>query len=275
MDRLEAFRTIAAEVHSGELRFPTSVNAALKIQQALNDPDCHMQTAAKLITGEPLLAARTVAVANSAAYNRFGAEITSVATAAARLGFRTLQTLAASSVVRQIGGKSADPALRAKTDQLWEHTVHVAALAQVIARQVKTVDSETAMFAGIIHEVGGFYLLSRAEEFPGLLDGDPEAWVTYGQTLVGRGVFKALAVPDSVVTAVETLWRGSGKLPPDTLGDVLQLAKSLAPVPSPLPVDAASRLPVPALEFEIGDGGLSDLLEESDEEVKSLVAALM
>jgi hypothetical protein len=31
---------------------------------------------------------------------------------------------------------------------------------------VTGVNEDTALFAGIVHEVGGFYLLSRAEEFP-------------------------------------------------------------------------------------------------------------
>ena len=46
----------------------------------------------------------------------------------------------------------------------------MAALAHVLSRRVSHVDAETAMFAGIVHEVGGFYLLSRAEEFPALLE---------------------------------------------------------------------------------------------------------
>lgn len=275
MDRLEAFRSIAAEVHRGELRFPTSVEASLKIQRALEDPDCHLQAAAKLVSGDPLLSARTVAMANSVAYNRSGVEITSVPNAVMRLGFRTLRSLAASMVVHQIAGKVVDPDLHAKVDQLWGHTVHVAALSQTIARRVTNIDPETAMFAGIIHEVGGFYLLSRAEDYPGLLDGDPEDWAAYGQTLIGRGVFKALAVPDSIVTAVEVLWHGSGKLPPESLGDILQLAKTLAPVPSPLPVGAALTIEPPSTDYAIGKGSLGELLAESDAEVRSLVAALM
>ncbi len=277
MDRLDAFRRIATQVHSGDLAFPTNVNASLKIQRTLDDPNCHLEAAAKLISGEPLLAARTVAIANSVAYNRSRAEITNVRSAVMRLGFRTLRSLAASLVVRQFGSQVKDPAVRAKAEQLWEHTAHVAALSQVIARRVTNVDPETAMFAGIIHDVGGFYLLSRADEFPGLLDGDQEDWAEYGQTLIGRGVFKALAVPESVVTGVEVLWHGSGALPPESLGDILQLAKSVAPVPSPLQqrADATSSETTSTIDCTIGKGTLNSILEESDEEVKSLVAALL
>jgi hypothetical protein len=277
MDRLDAFRSIAEQASRGDMVFPTNVEASLKIQKALNDPDCHMEMAAKLVMTEPLLAARTVAIANSVAYNRSGSEITNVRTAVMRLGFRTLQSLVAAVVVRQIGSTIADPSLRAKVNQLWEHTAHVAALAHVIARKVTRLDPETALFAGIVHEVGGFYLLSRAEDYPGLIDGDPEAWAEYGEKIIGRGVLKKLAVPDSVAQAVESLWYGYRAVPPETLGDTLMLANDLAQVPSPLfdPAGATTESSASTIDFVVGEGTLSSILEESDEEVKALTAALM
>lgn len=277
MDRLEAFRSIAAQATAGDLVFPTNVNASLKIQQALNDPDCHLDEAGKLVMGEPLLSARTVAMANSVAYNRSGNEITNVRTAVARLGFRTLHSLVAAVVVRQIGSKLADPVLRAKVSQLWEHTAHVAALAHVIARRVTHLDPETALFAGIVHEVGGFYLLSRAEEYPGLLEGEPEAWVEYGEKIIGRAVLKKLGVPQPVMDAAESLWYGYRAIPPETLGDTLVLANDLSPVPSPLhqPPGATTPASATTIDFVVGEGTLQSILEESDEEVRTLTAALM
>jgi hypothetical protein len=41
MNRLDAFKSIAAQASRGELTFPTSVTASIKLQQALGDPDCH------------------------------------------------------------------------------------------------------------------------------------------------------------------------------------------------------------------------------------------
>jgi HD-like signal output (HDOD) protein len=277
MDRLQIFKDIAAQAGRGELTFSTNVNASLKLQQALDDPDCHIDAAAKLVMADPLLSARTVAIANSAAYNRSGNEITNVKVAVSRLGFRTLKSLVASVIVRQLDSKITDPALKAKAAQLWEHSAHVAALAQVIAKHITKVDPDTAMFAGIVHEVGGFYLLSRAEEFPGLLDGDPEIWIEYGEKLIGRGVLKKLGVPDAVTTAVEALWHGVSAIPPETLGDTLLLANDLARVGSPLHEmnDVAMKRVAANINFEIEDSTLQNVLDEYEEEIKSLTAALM
>lgn len=277
MDRLTALKSIAAEAGRGELTFPTNVNATLKLQRALNEPDCHIDGAARLVQAEPLLAARTVAIANSVAYNRSGSDVTNVRAAVQRVGFRTLGALAASVIVRQLAGEISDPDLRAKADQLWAHSAHVAALAQVIARRVSFVDPETAMFAGIVHEVGGFYLLSRAQEFPGLLDNIADEWIEHGEVAIGRGVLLKLGVPVAVMGAIEALWNGMRALPPETLGDTLLLAKDLAPVPSPLYARPGATTPESAatIDFTTGAGTLAQVLEESSEEVKSLTSALL
>ena len=277
MDRLEAFKNIAAQASRGELTFPTNVDATLKLQRALNDSDCHADVAARLVQAEPLLAARTVAIANSVAYNRSGNEITNVRNAVQRVGFRTLNALAAAVIVRQLDSKITHPALRAKADQLWKHSAHVAALSQVIAKRVAHLDPETAMFAGIVHEVGGFYLLSRAEEYPGLLDGEPEEWIEHGEQQIGRCVLQKLNVPAAVMAAIEGVWAGMRALPPETLGDTLLLANDLSPVQSPLHErpGATSYQSAATIDFVIGEGTLNSILEESAEEVKSLTAALL
>ena len=279
MDRIATLKSIAAQAERGELMFPTNIDAALKIQQAFDNPDCHIQEVTKLVLTEPLLSARIVAIANSVAYNRSGREITDVRSAIGRLGFRTLHALATAVVTRQFASMIVDPQLHAKATQLWEHTAYVASLSHLIAERVTFLDPETAMFAAIVHEVGGFYLLSRAPSYPGLLDGDPSEWVEYGEKEVGRAVLKRLAVPAAVMEAVEAHWNGFLTLPPVTLGDTLLLANHLAPVESPLnqlqsqpgeqDADKSSLI-----DHVVGDETLSSMLEKASEEVASLTAAL-
>ncbi len=277
MNRLETFGLIAAQAERGEIVFPTSVNAALRLQLALNDPDCHIENAIKLVLGEPQLAARTVALANSAAFNRNGeATVTNVRAAVMRIGYRSLQMLVAGLVVRQFGSRIVDPQLRAKAEQLWEHTAHVAALAKVFARRVTCINPDTAMFAAIVHEVGGFYLLSRADEFPGLLDADPENWVQLCEEVVSREVMRRLAIPASVVDAIQNLRSGLMGMPPATLLDTLLLANQFAPVHSPL--SAAPEQPVhedSALDFALDRATLDSIVRESADEYQLLSAALM
>jgi HD-like signal output (HDOD) protein len=277
MDKRAFYTSIAVDIGKGELAFPTSTQVAMKVLRALDDPDCQIETAARLVQAEPLLSARTVAMANSVAFNTSGRAITDVRTAVMRLGFRTLRTLAMALITRQMAGPPTDQANQVLAAQLWEHTAHVASLAHVIARRFTHVDPETALFAGIIHEVAGFYMLSRAKDHPELLDGEFQAWMQTGEAEVGRSVLKVLAVPQPVVDAVEAYWSGYLAIPPVTLGDTLLLAEELAPIASPLHklggVEPGEGMTA-RLDITIGEDVLSSILAESAEEVTSLTQAL-
>ncbi|HUY04118.1 MAG TPA: HDOD domain-containing protein [Rhodocyclaceae bacterium] len=276
MDRCEALQTIAAEASRGELSFPTNVAVAVGVQRALGDPDCHLEAAARLVQAEPLLSARVVALANSVAFNRSGRPITDVRIATSRLGFRMIRALAAAVVTRQLAGISTDPAHRLLADRLWAHTAHVAALAHVLSRRVTRQDPETAMFAGIVHEVGGFYLLSRVKDFPCLFDGRAGVAIeeAEGWGAIGRAVLMVLSVPQAVVAAIEGLWAGEPVLPPASLGDTLLLADRLSPIKSPLQPAADRNAAPEAIDLVIGQETLAGILEDSAEEVASMIVAL-
>lgn len=277
MNKQEIFEKIANQVAQGDLIFSTGAQVALKLRRALDDPDCNVNTAAKLIQAEPLLSARVIALSNSVVYNRSGREITDVHLAVSLLGFKTIRSLAMALVTRQMAGKSKVTEHQELVNKLWEHSAQVASLAHAIARHVTHLDPETALFAGIIHEIGGFYMLSRADEFPELLEGDFSEWLEGGEVLVGRQILKKLNVPDSVTEMIETFWDGFLAMPPATPADTLLLAEELAPVPSPLHRwgNSISEPDLNAsIEMVIGEETLSLILKESAEEIKSLTKAL-
>jgi hypothetical protein len=58
----EIVARLAADVHSGEVIFPTTAEMALKIHRVLDDPECLLDKLARMAQAEPMLAARVVAV---------------------------------------------------------------------------------------------------------------------------------------------------------------------------------------------------------------------
>lgn len=279
MNVQEILAQLAAGAHKGDVIFPTTAEIALKVQRVLDDPDCSVEELARLVQADPLLAARVVAVANSVVYNRSGRNIADIKSAVSRLGFKTLRVLAASVVVRQMEGMAKTPLHRELAIRLWERTAHVAALSNVIARRVTHQDPDTAFFAGIVHEVGGFYLIARAGDFPGLLeggDGSLIAWAEGGAAEVGRAVLQRLGVPAAVMEAMEGLWDGYMAIPPKSLGDTLLLASQLAPVESPLAQLAGNAREGTRVDIDVSldKEMLSGILTESAEDVASLIGAL-
>lgn len=275
MDQLSALDRIAAEALRDELVFPTSAQATQRLQRMLAAPDCHIDTAVQLVQAEPLLAARLIALANSPAYRGRGGEVTQVRAALGRTGFRTLGALASALIVRQLASAIQAPQLRHKAQQLWVHSAQVAALSHILARRVSGIDPETAFFAGIVHEVGGFYLLARSELLPGNLDDHLDAWLDHGEAAIGRTVLQRLQVPQAVMQALEALWVGLRALPPETLGDTLLLANDLAPQPSPLFTQPGHAAGAATIDCVLGEGTLQQVVIDAQDEFAALCAALI
>jgi HD-like signal output (HDOD) protein len=269
------------------LTFPTSSQVALSVIDAISAPNCSLANAARLIQLEPMLSAKVVALSNSVVYNRSGRTITSVQAAVQLIGLQMLKTLAIGVVMRQMASGAASGRGPLAT-RLWDHSVHVAALAYVIARRVTGQPPDAAMFAGIIHELSGFCLLSLSQDVLGTDDvesarlgasdrRDPFA-AALSESLaqrVGRPLLQAMCVPEPIIEAVAVTWRGRLVLPPTTLGDTLMLAEALAPVRSPFEdASGAERADQAGIDAVIGSEALVDLLEEAEALIRSLLGAL-
>ena len=283
MEKSAILSALAAEVEQGRLIFPTSIHAAIKINKALNDPDCNLEMVIKFIQLEPLLSAKVVAIANSVVFNRSGKKITDVRSAVTLIGLRTVRNLATAVVVQQLTG----PQVRNEmVTQLWQHSAHVAALAQVIARRITKQDPDTAMFAGIIHEISWFYLLAREKYYPGLVDESIASSWNSDEDLedeteleceikIGTAILKALWVPETVIDSIVYLWRGYLTFPPSTLGDTLLFADQLAPVKSPFILPSNQMgYSIANIDLLTDEETLSAVLKDSEAEVRSLTEAL-
>lgn len=284
MEKSTLLSVLAAEVEQGKLVFPTSANTAMNIKRKLEDPDCSIDSVIRLIQAEPLLSTKVIAVANSAVFNHSGKRITDVRLAITLLGMRTVRNLATAIVVWQFSGSQSNSAL---VSQLWKHSAYVAALAQVIARRITHQDPDTAMFAGMIHEISWFYLLAREKHYPGLVDGNmANSWIDDEDSednseieceiKIGTAILNALSVPEPVKEGIICLWEGYLAFPPNTLGDTLLFADQLAPVKSPFvfPSSQTGDDIIGNIDVLADQETLSAILKDSENEVKSLTEAL-
>jgi HD-like signal output (HDOD) protein len=268
---MSTLENVVTEIEQGEVSFPTHADVAFRVRLALDDPDIPLGKAAQVIVAEPLLAARVVAVANSVAFNRSGIPVADVRGAVARLGLKFVRGLATAVVMRQMAGSIRSPAYQSLAVRLWEHTVHVAALSHLLAARFGMAP-DVAMFAGIVHEVSGFYLISRTDTRNDLFS-DGTLLTADAERRVGGAVLAALAVPKEVVDAIETLWEeGPLRFPPRNLGDLLRLANQLTPIRSPLQAPVTDGMEL-AIDPE-GEAQLTEILERSSDELEALTAAL-
>ena len=276
MDRNVALSRILNEAERGELVFSTHADVALRVRLALEDPQLHLEDVTRLVQAEPLLATRVVALANSVAFNRAAHPVEEVRGAVSMLGVQMVRLLATALIMRQMVGEAGSTAQRDAAAQLWQHCAHIAALANVLARQLSTQAPDLALFGGMVHEIGGFYLISRATAYPKLLARPGEAsWSETEASHIGHAVLQALQVPLPLTTAIDGLSRARLALPPVSLDEILFLAHHLSPVENPLTAGAAADANSLELRRLVGaDARLTALLADSQRELQSLITAL-
>lgn len=267
------------------LTFLTSSTGLIQLIDRASSDDSTIDDVVQLVNSEPLVSAKMVAMANSAAYGRPGRTVTNAHEALNMLGLKMLRAVASSLVTAQLADRAA--AINAPlVDRLWAHSTEVAALAAVLARRFTNVSPETALFAGMLHDIAGFYVLAKARtplEAVGIdlsaqpgSDDDTPPQRGDGVLAVGtRRLLAALLVPDELSQAVETLWRGYVMAPPETLGDVLQLANLMAQTQSPF--EEFSRDPADCgidLDEILERGEAAQVVRAAHEQVQAMQQAL-
>ncbi len=276
---VDALTPAAQSISSENLTFATSADASLRVMKAVDNPDLSMDDLARIVTAEPLLSAKVVRMANSVALNPMGRTITDIKQAIIRVGVAPIRSLAMALTLDQLRHSQRLTGCRQLTNRLWERSVHVAALAYVVARRLSPLPADEAMLAGIVHDLGRFYLLGiAADEHPELLR-DQRALVAALDELdplVGPRLLAALKLPESTMTAVVGRHRFGGSLPPQTLADVLFLACWLAPSANPFE-DAEAREQARAQEsaaLGLDRQTIDDFVAASGDEIYSIALAL-
>lgn len=263
---------LAADLSKGEISFPTFIDATVKVRLALNNPNVDAERLAQVVSAEPLLSAKLVRLANSAALNPGGRPVGDVKSAVMRVGFAAVRTLAVSVAMEQLLASKDLEAWFDKARDIWLHSVDVAAVAWVLARRFGRLNPDEALFAGLVHNIGHFYLLSRAVRYPELAAAPEEldALLHEWHAGVGHAVLDTLGLPEDVLRAVAEHESEEARVPPRDLTDVLVLANQLLRCPNPLapPRTAGGR------GCGEVDPMLTELLDASAEELRSIVAAL-
>jgi len=148
--QLEAI--VARRLASDQLVLPPFPAAASKCLNLLRTPDFELPEAATIIEGDPILAARLLRLANSAAMGGRDT-MTTIIAAVTRLGAQKLRAfLIEVSAARLF--ESNDRRIVEASRGLWAHSVAVA----VVSRDLMSIrgggDPEMAYLGGLLHDVG-------------------------------------------------------------------------------------------------------------------------
>lgn len=201
---LELHDQIARDLSSGQVVFPTHFAVTLKVRNLLKDANLSVDQLAKGIIMEPLLASRLLQHANAAALRGISGEVTDLKYAIMRIGVDAVRAISFSLAIEQLACSRHMAPFAVLSQKLWEHSVTTAALAQCIASRSRKVRPDEAMFAGLVHDIGAFYLLFRCAEHP-VLSKDHEGLLSLvidWHDSIGHALLAAMQQPESILEAV-------------------------------------------------------------------------
>ena len=267
-------RFVSEGINSGNLQLPGLPTAALRCIELLRNPRCSNAALIEILGQDPLLASQVVGRAN-AAHLTTGMPAKTLDQAVGRLGQRALHTLLIEVSARRVF-ESRDAGIRQAFQLMWDHSIAVAKIAQLVARQVKA-DADLSYLAGLLHDVGKPVVGAILLEAERVATSQHRAWHTREGWLalvstchreVGFAVGRAWQLPDDVLFAIARADRYSLDGSPTPVNMVClanALAKRAGIYPNSVDFDE--------LDEVIGEG--AELFGLSDETLTAIMAEVV
>ena len=226
---------IEQELRDGRLNFPTALDVSMRIKRLADNPDSTLEQIATVVKAEPVLSAKVVRMANAVSMNPYGGQVSNVSDAVQRIGLAALRCLAFSVAAEQLAQDHRSHSMRLIASGLWMHSVDVSAWAFALARQLKVVNPDTALLGGMMIDIGQFFLLARAADYPALehnMERFSDLVSTWNEP-VGRAILEVFELPEAILDAYQYEDPYGGAWPPADLGDILFIASLAAETPNP------------------------------------------
>lgn len=150
---------IIASIEADNLELPAFPDVVNRLQALLTNANISMKDVAALIQSDPVLTAKLLRTANSAAFNTRGVEIDNLNVALNRLGYTLIRSIAMAFAMRQAEQAPYLAPIKTEMRELLRRSNYVAAIACVVARSVPQVSADQAILAGLVHQIGTLYLL--------------------------------------------------------------------------------------------------------------------
>ena len=277
----EAFafvQALASELSKGKVDLPSFPDIALRVRKVLADEEVSQEQVVRVVGSEPALAARLMQIANSAAINFTGKQITELRTAINRMGHNMVRSAAIAFAMSQLKKVDSLKGLEEPLDNLWRASAAVAAMSYAVAKRYSKVNPDTAMLAGLLHGIGKLYILTRSSKHPALFADQ----ITYNQIIrdwhsaVAKALLENWDMAEEIVSAVsdyEDLSRSHTG--PVDLTDVLTVGNLLAAFKEhPETIEINMHDVAACKRMSIDRAAYEKLIDESESEIDALRQAL-
>lgn len=187
------------DLENNTLVLPTLPEVALRVRDAVDNEDASVSEISKVIATDAALSARIIQVANSPLM-RASKEIQTLDMAVNRLGMKLIRDMVISMVMEQMFQATSEVTDK-KLRQIWEHSTTVAAISHALAAQFTKLVPEQAMLAGLVHDIGALPILTKAEDYPELLENEAmlDKIIDKLHSKIGQAILKTWNFPEELV----------------------------------------------------------------------------
>ena len=266
---------VREDLLANKIYLPTLPTLALEALLVINDAGSSAADLEKIISKDAALTARLIRFANSPIY-RGTHGVTSIKLAITRIGFQRVKNAVYAVSMKEVF-RTPVKLIEQRMERLWAHSVKVGAHAAMLAKKQHNLDPDTALVAGLVHDIGYIPLLIKACEYTKLIEHPDyldrlllKLHLQVGGSIAKLWKFDPLIA--SVVADHEDLNRDIGSAPVDYV-DLVQVANILAHEGTDHPLAKIDRNKVKAFtRVKLLGGGRGDKkLEEDTRTVESLL----
>ena len=278
---LEAFsvkdfvNNVREDLLANKIYLPTLPTLALEALLVINDAGSSAADLEKVISNDAALTARLIRFANSPLY-RGVHPVTSIKLAITRIGFQRVKNAVYAVSMKEVF-RTPIKVIEQRMERLWAHSVKVGAHAAMLAKKHRTLDPDTALVAGLVHDIGYIPLLIKACEYEKLTENPDylDRLLLKLHPQVGGSIVKLWKFDPQIISVIaqhEDLNRNPGTTAVDYV-DLIQVANILAHEGTDHPLAQIERDSVKAftrlklLDHEAGD----KQLEEDTRTVENLL----
>ncbi|MCX9157875.1 HDOD domain-containing protein [Niveibacterium sp. 24ML] len=193
-----------ADELSGDLCFPICFDISVRLRKLAEGPGVSAGRLLALISAEPLVCLKILRLANAIASHSGAPAVRDPAAAIALVGADKVALWASRIAARQLLAARSMADYATLSDELWRHSITAACAAEVLAEKMTRLDPREAMLAALVHDIGAFYMLYRAAQYPALRDKPEvlEALVMQWHEDIGVSVLESLRTPRALIEAV-------------------------------------------------------------------------
>jgi HD-like signal output (HDOD) protein len=217
-------------IENDEMTLPAMPELAIKIQRMLDDFNVSAMQIVTAVSSDPVLAAQIIKSANSALYSG-KPKVDKVMPAVSRIGYKSLRNIVITVTMNKLSVAN-HPVTKRYIADFWVHSREVAAISYVLSKNLKHLNPDQAMLAGLVHDIGTLPLCLFAEK--NISDLDEETLNSLARRFrakIGERLLVKWEFPEEltkIIVAHEDLQRDSGELLA-SYSDVVTVANMLNP----------------------------------------------